>query len=277
LTIKGNIISEHEYLYNFLSQGIAQNYEPLFLDQLIEMSQALLLMMIIPISISVMIQYQKDQGKIGDFVAALPVTRKKRFWTRTGIGMAVYTIPWLVLVAGVLWLRIQYDGWYQEYFSFSQYGKWLLGNDSIGNLLIFLGYLWIVLTFMYSISVWMQSICFRPWSAALLAMGTTFFPYYLFRIADYFLDFQGTASGWSMEGLMSVLTMAAVPGEQMPVVDHGLNEFVWFKVFQYMIPGYHLWNLIVVLLICASHFQTKIDGANKGKTFFSHGWKKESW
>lgn len=265
-----DIVSEKKEFANF-SMEFYQNYGTLFLQLLNQYTEMLVFLLPIPIAFMVILQYRETTtAKAAEFLMLLPLKRSVVFGIRTLIGMLVYTVPWLLFSAGVLFLRIHYASWYESRLASIQYGAQVLGCDSLQHLCIYLIYIWIVLTMIYSICVLWQNLCTKPWFAGAAAVGTIFFPYFI----NYEIMTLRNLGSDSFQWWVS-LFLGKGPVSQISVYDERLDDTVLFQVFD-RVEIIMIFQCLVIVLCLGLAFWifTKRDLADRQR-FLLESWMED--
>lgn len=144
-----------------------------------------MLMLAIGIGLIMLIKIQfKDykSGETGRFLKGLPVRSEKHFLIKVGCGIVVYTVPFILYMGGIYWIKYVNMPWMQAIYHVTPLDEiWHIVNSNgyIGQVL--LSY-YLIITAMYLFLVLMQYLVM--WSKAGLIVGgiITFVPYYIARI-----------------------------------------------------------------------------------------------
>lgn len=225
--------------------NIYENYGCLFLGKLNTYYETFIIMLMIPVSFVAVMQYRESNvSRCGEFLMQLPVKRGQIFLTRTIIGMMTYTIPWLFFSVGIIVMRVHAQTWYEMKLSVCKNGDLLLGNDSVFHLCVYLLFIWLSLTLIYSIAVFFQNICKRPWIAGAIGIGTMLFPYFMENMLPKIMSIpESMRDGWWMIPLFE----RGIISEEM-VWDQGVHSLVSMASFD------HFWKIIMTQIVLIAVF-----------------------
>lgn len=270
-SISSEVVSNGSNITNFYG-NLYEEYGNLFLGTLNEYYQSFILILMVPISFIAVMQYRESSiSKSREFLMQLPVKRKTIFMTRTIIGMMTYTIPWLFFSAAVIILRLRAQTWYEMKLSVCTYGQWLLGNDSIYHLCVYLLFIWISLTLIYSIAVFFQNICKRPWIAGVIGIGSMVFPYFInYEMMNILSWWDRFYKGWWLpiffgNGLTS----------QEEVWDKGVHQNVHFAVFDHLFWVLLIQMILIIVFFALSFYTFKKSDIAKSQNFMYFSWMEQ--
>lgn len=266
------IHSINEYKNEILNVSM-QNYvlnTNLFSETMNEMAGEFLLLFAVPIIFLAVLQYRElKEQRAGEFVRSLPVTKRQVFRNKIIIGMFVYTIPWVVFSAGILLTRIQYNQWFQEYIASCNYAGWILGSESVGNLMIYLLYIWCALTLMYGVVVFVQNICSRPWIAGIISLGMLVFPSMVKYCFTQYSESVINPFWWEK------VFLVGVPAENLYVWDSGVQEAICFTYYESIVWVMLLMGLLALAFLTAAYYMFVIRDASKNQGFIYIPWMRE--
>lgn len=262
---KNEILNIHLQNYKGFANGV-------FIETLELLVNSLLIYTSIPIAIFCAVQWKdlKEQ-KSGGFIASLPITKTRIFWSKVLMGVLVYTIPWIVFSIGILGTRIQYDGWWKEAIAAFQYAGWLDANQSIGNLMIYLIYIWCVLSLFYGAAVFLQTICKNFWFAGSVSVGIIWFP----RLLNNCIGMTKSASDtWRFAWWKSIFQMEG-PRNTIQIFDKGAQEYISFSEFPHIEMVIFIMLMLIAALIVLSWFMYVKRDEAKNQGFIYIPWLQE--
>lgn len=244
----------------------------LFTGTLIDFAKEFLLLFIIPMVFLAVFQYRESkEHRAGEFMLSLPVTKKQIFWNRTILGVLVYTIPWIVFSGGILLTRFQYDEWFQEHIASCKHAGWLLGNESMGNLMMYLCYLWCVLTLMYAVAVFVQNICSRPWIAGAIAVGMLMFP----SVFDYCITRYWQSGYPQAEYWWKNIFLVETPADCIPIWDSGVRQYIMVTVYDHIVLVALCMILLAMIFFAVAYYMMTVRDASKNQGFIYIPWMRE--
>lgn len=225
--------------------NIYENYGNIFLGKLDMYYETFIMILMVPVSFVAVMQYRESNvSRCGEFLMQLPVKRGQIFLTRTIIGIMTYTIPWLFFSFGIIAMRVHAQTWYEMKLSVCKNGELLLGNDSVFHLCVYLLFIWLSLTLIYSIAVFFQNICKRPWIAGAIGIGTMMFPYFMDNMLPKIMSIpENMRDGWWMVPFFE----KGIISEEM-VWDQGVHSLVSMASFD------HFWQIILTQIVLIAVF-----------------------
>ena len=138
---------------------VQQHQEGIFMSQVYELSTVMVPTLLIGLMVMVGVLFIHDRNShIGKFINSLPYTRKQYYRIKYLMGIITFTVP-LVVFGGVLYLiRASHLGWMSRVYLYSPYGELLKAQDSAGIVLVWLLFLWIIMLFIYSFLMMVQTL-----------------------------------------------------------------------------------------------------------------------
>lgn len=225
--------------------NIYENYGYLFLGKLNYYYEIFIIALMVPVSFVAVMQYRESNvSRCGEFLMQLPVKRGQIFLIRTITGIMTYTIPWLFFSIVMIAMRVHAQTWYEMKLSVCKNGNLLLGNDSVFHLCVYLFFIWLSLTLVYSIAVFFQNICKRPWIAGAIGIGAMLFPYFMNNMLPKIVSIpDNLRNGWWMVPVFE----KGIVSEEL-IWDSGVHTQVSMASFD------HFWQIIFTQIVLIAVF-----------------------
>lgn len=228
-----------------------ESYGMLFLGILNQYYETFIMILMVPISFVAVMQYRESNiSRCGEFLMQLPVKRGQIFLTRTITGIMTYTIPWLFFSVGMIAMRINAEAWYEMKLAVCKNGSFLLGNDSVFHMCVYLLFIWLSLTLIYSIAVFFQNICKRPWIAGAIGIGAMLFPFFMENMLPKIISIpDDMRNGWWMVPLFG----KGMISEEY-IWDQGVHELVSLASFDHFVPIILTQILLIVVFFAVAFY-----------------------
>ncbi len=236
-------------IYHLMSQG----REGIFISQLYRLNWGMVPMLLMALMVVVAVLFVHDRNiHIGRFISSLPYTRKEYFKIKYLMGVVTFTVP-LVLYGLVLYaIRGRHLDWMSRIYQYAPQGELLKHQDSLGVLVLWSVFLWLVMLAVYSFLMLVQTLVGQNIVASIIGGIVILVPVFLGHaipanlslLLDYHLDLPERLIKWTQ------IFLLGNPETSLAQRTLALNTHTFMGTYttEYTIYNYRMFPVYMLIL-----------------------------
>lgn len=249
------IIVLNNIMYDIKISHLIDDYRGLiFMERLYNISTVMVPALLLSIVLLTSMLFIHDRSvNVGKFVNSLPFTRKEQFTIKYIVGIATFTIPYILFGIAVYMINNSHKVWIYRKYKYLPYGEILRDQDGGTNLFMWLVLMWFVILTAYSFLIMIQTLIGQNFVAGILGGIIFLVPWFLaFAIPanlNLLLSYSIEVSDKALE--LAKLVLFGNPEfqfiETIPIPS--VRGIAYYSNYLYYTINYQVFSLYIAVLI----------------------------